>query len=270
MLLEYRKMTDLKPPFTHIVITGASSGIGEALALHYARKGVRLSLSGRDVERLKHVAERCRAKGADVRDKIISVTERERMHQWLQEIDEKSPIDLVIANAGISAGMGDMQLGETPEQVRELFDTNVYGVFNTIDPLLSRMIARGKGNVVLMASLAGFRGWPGAPAYCATKAAVKVYGEGLRGAVAHTGVKIHVICPGFVKSPMTAVNKFPMPFLMEADSAAKSIARGIEKNRGRIAFPLSAYFLMWLCNSLPDALAQKILRAMPAKETSRT
>ena len=262
-------MNDLKAPFAHIIITGASSGIGEALALYYAQSGVRLSLTGRDAGRLGDVAERCRKKGAEVDDKIISVTDRAGMHEWLQEIDAEQPVDLLIANAGVSAGMGDKQLGETPEQVQKLFDINVNGVFNTLDPVLPRMIERGRGNVALMASIAGFRGWPGAPAYCATKAAVKIYGEGLRGAIAHTGVQVHVICPGFVKSRITAVNKFPMPMLMDANRAAKIIAKGIEKNRGRIAFPIPVLFVMWLCSALPDRLAQKILKTMPAKRAEK-
>jgi NADP-dependent 3-hydroxy acid dehydrogenase YdfG len=258
-------MQDFKPQFAHIVITGASSGIGEALALHYAAKGVRLSLTGRDAARLKAVSARCRSCGASVEEKIISVTDREGMATWLYKIDDHLPVDLLIANAGVSAGMGDAY-AEGPNQVRKLLDVNIYGVFNTIEPLLPRMIQRGRGNIALMASLAGFRGWPGAPAYCATKAAVKAYGEGLRGSIAHAGVKVHVICPGFVKSRMTAVNKFPMPLLMEAPRAARIIAKGIAKNRGRIAFPALAYFFIWLCASLPDTVGQKMLTKMPAKD----
>jgi short-subunit dehydrogenase len=260
-------MTDLKPKFSHIVITGASSGIGEALALRYAAPGLRLSLTGRNPERLFGVAERCRAKGADVDEKIIDVTNREAMQDWLEEIDNECPVDLVIANAGISAGMGDEGAGETPAQVRKLFDTNLNGVLNTIDPLLPRMKVRGAGHIALMSSLAAFRGWPGAPAYCASKAAVKSYGEGLRGALWDSGVKIHVICPGFVKSRMTDVNKFHMPMLMEAPRAAEIIIRGIEANRGRIAFPLPVHFMMWLVASLPDYFAQMILKLMPAKSS---
>lgn len=258
-------MTQSKPKFKHIVITGASSGIGEALALHYAAAGVRLSLTGRNAERLSAVAKACRVRGAEVEEKIICVTDRTAMQDWLTGIDEAQPIDLVIANAGISAGMGDSKTGENADQVQRLFATNVQGVLNTIDPLRPRMIARGAGNIALMSSLAAFRGWPGAPAYCATKAAVKVYGEGMRGSLAHTGVKIHVICPGFVTSRMTAVNKFPMPFIISADKAARIIANGIAKNRGRISFPAPVHFVVWLCSALPDCVGQRILGRMPKK-----
>lgn len=258
-------MTGSKPNFSHIVITGASSGIGAALAHYYARPGVLLSLTGRDEARLNAVAEAARARGAEVHTAILCVTARDQMAAWLTEADERKPVDLVIANAGISAGMGD-GLEEGAEQVRRLFDVNVTGVFNTIDPLLPRMIARRYGSVALMASLAGFRGWPGAPAYCATKAAVKVYGEGLRGALAQSGVNVHVICPGFVRSRMTDVNKFPMPFIMDADKAAVIIARGIAANKGRIAFPAVPHFVAWFCNILSDGTAQRILRLMPKKK----
>lgn len=127
------------------------------------------------------------------------------------------------------------------------------------------MVARHFGQIALMSSLAGFRGWPGAPSYSASKGAVRFYGEALRGAVAHTGVKINVICPGFVRSRMTDQNDFPMPFFMEADKAACIIAKGLARNRGRIAFPWQMHFMSWFISILPDALAQKILKRFPEK-----
>lgn len=258
-------MPEVKRKFSHIVITGASSGIGAALARRYAAPGVELSLTGRDPGRLRAVSEICSRLGARVNEEIIDVTDRAAMAEWLEKMDSGRAIDLVIANAGISAGMGKSKTGENPEQVRELFAVNLLGVLNTIEPALPKMIRRGRGSIALMSSLAGFRGWPGAPAYCASKAAVRSYGEGLRGSIAHTGVKVHVICPGFVKSRMTEVNEFPMPLIMDADRAAKIIARGIERNKGRIAFPLPVFFFVWLCAALPDFIAGKILSGMPAK-----
>ena len=260
---------DSKPKFSHIVITGGSSGIGAALALLYAAPGVRLGLTGRDAARLSETAQKCRARGAQVFEQIIDVSDREAMTSWLRQVDDERPIDLLIANAGISAGMGGLgdkgAAGENPAQIRRIFDVNVGGVFNTIEPLLPRMAARMGGHIAIISSLAGFRGWPGAPAYAASKAAVRVYGEGLRGAAARSGVRIHVICPGFIKTRMTADNRFFMPFLITAERAARIIARGIDKNRGRIAFPFPMYFLIWLAAALPDALTQKIVSKMPSK-----
>lgn len=253
-----------------VLITGASSGIGAALARHYAAPGVLLFLSGRDEKRLAEIAQDCTKKGAKTATKQIDVTDRAAMQDWIESADAQSPLDLVIANAGISAGMGGgaSESGENPQQVRSIFDTNLYGVLNTIDPILPRMTARGRGQIALMSSLAGFRGWPGAPAYAASKAAVRSYGEGLGGAMARRGVLISVICPGFVESRMTAVNTFPMPFLMRADKAAEIIAAGLVRGKTRIAFPWPVYAFVWLGALIPDRWARALLSRLPAKAST--
>ncbi len=251
--------------FEHIAITGASSGIGAALARHYAAPGVTLSLVGRNRERLTEVADFCEKNGATVHAALVDVTDREALAAFLLEQDREKPIDLLIANAGISAGTGGVLHGEPADQVRKIFDVNLTGVLNTIDPVLPEMVRRGCGQIALMSSLAGFRGWPGAPAYCASKAAARVYGESLRGALARTGVGVSVICPGFVESRMTAVNDFPMPFLIDTPQAAKIISKGLASNRGRISFPLRAAAFVWFLSMLPDRLAQGILKATPPK-----
>lgn len=257
-----------KPDFKHVLITGASSGIGAALAQRYSHvPGIKLSLIARNEERLRTIAHECRNNGAEVATCLIDVTDAASMKAWIELADDERPLDLVIANAGISAGTAGSATGESPAQVRELFDTNLSGVLNSITPALTRMIKRGRGNLALMSSLAAFRGWPGAPAYCASKAAVKVYGEGLAGAIAETGVKVHVICPGFVRSPMTAVNHYRMPFMVSAEEAARIIMRGIEANKGRIAFPLISYMIVQLIGVLPDFLAQQFLIKMPQKSS---
>ncbi len=248
-----------------IVITGASSGIGAALAVHYARDGVVLGLTGRDAARLRGVAEACEGRGAVVVSCVLDVTDREEMARWLLGFDDAHVIDMVIANAGISAGTGGVLVGEDPVQVRKVFDVNLTGVLNTVEPVQSRMVVRGSGQIVLMSSLAGYRGWPGAPAYCGSKAAVKVYGEALRGALKDVNVHVSVVCPGFVKSRMTARNAFPMPFLVETERAAALIARGLEKNRGRISFPVVPAVLAWLFMVLPDFMAQYFLSFAPEK-----
>ncbi|QJE72434.1 SDR family NAD(P)-dependent oxidoreductase [Aerophototrophica crusticola] len=246
-----------------ILITGGSSGIGAALARLYAAPGTRLLLTGRDPARLAAVAADCAGQGAAVETTTTDVTDRDALAAWLLAQDDSGPIDLVLANAGISAGTGGGV--ETEAQARAVFATNLDGVMNTIHPLIPRMQARRRGQLGLMASLAGFRGLPGAPAYCASKAAVRVYGEALRADLAPHGVGVSVICPGFVRTPMTDVNRFPMPFLMDADRAARIIRRGLERDRARIAFPFGTYLVSWLLGTLPPLLIDPFLAALPRK-----
>jgi short-subunit dehydrogenase len=249
----------------NILITGASSGLGEALALAYAASDVRLFLSGRDDLRLNEVAASCRAKGATVKPAIVDVTNAIQMAAWVAGIDRESPLDVVIANAGISGGTG--RTGAEPaEQTRQIFATNIDGVVNTVLPTIDAMRSRRRGQIAIVASLAGFRGLPSAPAYCASKAAVRVWGEGLRGALAKEGIGVTVICPGFVKTPMTAVNRFPMPFLMPAEKAGDLMRRGIDANRARLAFPWPTAATAWLLAALPPGWIDRLLRRLPAKE----
>ncbi len=255
---------DKKP--AHILITGASSGIGAALAKAYGAPGVMLTLTGRNEERLGDITALCEKAGASVNRAAIDVTDQKALSAFLIETDTKNPVDLVIANAGISAGTGGCASGEPIDQARRIFDVNLTGTLNTIEPLLPKMIQRGGGQIALMSSLAGFLGWPGAPAYCGSKAAVKVYGESLRGSLKDAGIKVSVICPGFVDTRMSAANDFPMPFLMTPERAAGLIIRGLEKNKGRICFPLRAYFIIRLLGALPESLAQTVLKPMPAKK----
>jgi short-subunit dehydrogenase len=246
-----------------ILITGASSGIGEALARRYAGPGVRLHLNGRDATRLEEVAAICRAAGATVATRVLDVTDRESLAGWIDECDRAAPLDLVIANAGVSAGTG--RFGESEAQARRIFAVNVDGVVNTVLPAIAAMRPRGQGHVAIMASLAAFRGFPGAPAYCGSKAAVRVWGESLRGEVARHGITVSIVCPGYVRSRMTAVNKFPMPMLMDADAAANVIARGLARRRGRIAFPWPMWFAVWLIAMLPTTWTDGLLAKLPKK-----
>ncbi len=247
----------------HILITGASSGIGAALAEEYAAPNITLSLQGRDAGRLKNVAESCEKRGATAHTILIDVTDKEGMAAWIHASDARQPLDLVIASAGISAGTGDYK--ETEAQSRRIFDVNLTGVLSTIHPALPLMAARKRGQIAILSSLAGFRGFAGAPAYCASKAAVRVYGEALRPDMTRQGVKVNVICPGFVKTPMTDVNKFHMPFLMSAERAAKIIRKGLEADKPRIAFPWQMYFIVRIFSALPAKFLDKISALLPRK-----
>jgi short-subunit dehydrogenase len=246
-----------------ILITGASSGIGEALALVYAAQGVVLTLAGRNAERLGAVAQACTARGARVVTCTADVTHGAGLKAWIETVDEQTPLDLVIANAGTSAGTGGG--AETAAQARQILSVNVDGVLNTVFPVLPRMIARGRGQIALMSSLAAFRGLPGAPSYCASKAFVRVWGEALRPDLVRQGVQLSVICPGFVVSRMTAGNRFPMPFLMSAERAAAIIQRGLARGKARIAFPRRLYLATRLVAALPPGLIDGLLARLPRK-----
>jgi short-subunit dehydrogenase len=247
----------------NIVISGASSGLGTALALEYAASGITLGLIGRNAERLEAIAESCRAKGANVKMATLDVTDVPAVGQWLTEFDNAHSVDLCIANAGISAGTGGGS--ETHDQVSNIFSVNVNGVINTIHPVMERMIARGKGHLAIVSSIAGFRGSPTAPAYSASKAAVRIYGQALQGFLSPQGIDVSVICPGFIETPMTRVNPFPMPFIMSAEKAAGIIKSGLERRKTLIAFPWPMFLLAKLQNLLPDAWINRIYRAVPAK-----
>jgi len=249
--------------FRSILITGAGSGLGAALARRYAAPGVRLALIGRNESRLALVEADCVARGATVERASIDVTERAALAAWIVASDESLPFDLVIANAGVSGGTSG--LGESNDQSRLIFAINLDGVLNTIEPILPRMRRRGTGAVALMSSLASFRGLPGAPAYGASKAAVRVLGEALRGDYRPSGVTVSVICPGFVTTPMTARNRFRMPFLMTAERAAEIMVRGLARGQGRIAFPWPMYALVRLVAALPSAVIDRFIGRLPRK-----
>ena len=248
---------------TTVLITGASSGLGAGLARDYAATGTTLFLCGRDTTRLEAVAASCRERGARVHAEILDVTDAPAMRHWVESCDAIRPLDLVIANAGISiATLGG---GEDDRHTRATFAVNLDGTLNTVLPALPFLRARRRGHVALMSSLASFRGFAGAQAYCASKAAVRLWGEGLRPTLADDGITVSVICPGFVDTPMTRINTCPMPFLLDVDTAVAIIRRGLDHGRGRIAFPWQTHLMARLAGSLPDRLMDAIARRMPRK-----
>ena len=250
------------------MVTGASSGIGEALAKHYAVAGRTILITGRNPDRLQAVATSCRANGAVVETSLTDVTDRHAMKALVRAWNEHSPIDLLIANAGISGrtSTSDDATDFDAEHARDIFAVNLAGVLNTVEPAIGPMIEQGGGQIAIMSSLAGFRGLPSAPAYGASKAAVRSWGEGLRGQLAASNIAVNVICPGFVESRITDQNDFAMPFLMETDRAAEIIARGLARNRGRIAFPWQMYLAVWLFSVLPVSWTDALAAALPRKE----
>ncbi len=250
-----------------ILITGASSGIGAALARAYAAPGATLALCARNAGRLDKVARSCEEKGAEVRATVVDVTDLNACARWIEDADAGAPLDLVVANAGVSAGTsgGAGFFEETAETVRRIFAINVDGMLNTVLPVVALMRERGRGQIAIVSSLAAFVGSPGAAAYCATKAAGRIYGEALRSELRDDGIEVSVVCPGFVHTPLTAKNDFYMPLVMDADKAARLIQRGLWHNRARIAFPWPMYALAWLGAALPPGVTDQLLRRLPRK-----
>lgn len=247
-----------------IVLTGASSGIGRALAEALASPGCRLLLIARNEARLAEAAEAARAKGAEVETARIDVTERPAMQEVLRAFDQRHPVDLILANAGVSAGLEPGKMPEAEGASERLAQINYLGMLNTVEPLLPQMIARGRGRIVLMASLAALRPHPDMPSYSATKAAVRAWGTAMRGAMRGHGIGVTVINPGFVTSPMANRHHGFKPFEITAEAAADRIVRGIERDRALITFPWPLALLVWLGNRLPPALSDLVVTGFRA------
>jgi short-subunit dehydrogenase len=239
----------------NIVITGASSGLGRALAFAYAANGVTLGLFGRDMERLNSVATACRSVGARVETYCVDVADAESMRRSLFDFDERAPVELLIANAGISSGIDPKGAQESPETALRVLRINIFGTLNTIQPVLERMVSRRAGQIAIVGSLAAWRGLPSSPAYCASKAAIETYGIALRGMLRNDGVRVNVVSPGFVETPMSARVIGPRPFMISAAYAAGIIKRGLARDRARIAFPWPLSLATAVVAILPDRIA---------------
>jgi short-subunit dehydrogenase len=226
-------------PYTNIAITGASSGLGRALALAYAHPGVTLHLAGRDAARLAEVAATAKSLGAIVIETIVDVTDAAATETWVKSC---ATLELIIANAGISAGPGTANI-EKPEQIKAIFATNVAGAFNTILPAITLMSAQPpgphelKGRAVIIGSIAGLIALPTSPAYSAAKAALDFWVSASAPNLAKDNIGLTLVRPGFIRTPMTAKNPYKMPGIMDADQAAKIIRAGLAAGKTHITFP---------------------------------
>ncbi len=253
----------LKPEqLRRLVITGASGGLGLALARHYLERGASVAAFARRGVMLQTLAAQfpgqvhCYA--LDVRD---AAAIRQAANDFIARVGVP---DVVIANAGVSVGT----LTEHAEDLsafQQVMDINVLGMVQTFQPFVDAMRARQHGTLVGIASVAGFRGLPGASAYSASKAAAITYLESLRVELRGSGVKVVTICPGYIKTPMTAVNPYPMPFILTADDAAKRIARAIKKQTRFSVIPWQMGLVGWLLKLLPNWLYDVLFAGAPRK-----
>ncbi len=231
-------------------ITGASTGIGRALALRLARDGWRIAGSARGSEALTSLAAEG---GGAIRVFPLDVTDAAATARVAAEIQgELGPIDLAVVNAGTDARTPATDFD--PAVVRRVIEVNLLGSANTLAAVMPEMIRRRSGHIAVVASVAGYRGLPRAAAYSASKAGLIALAEGLKFDLDRAGVKIQVVNPGFVRTPLTDKNDFAMPFLMDADEAAECIVRGLAGSAFEIAFPRRFAWILKLLGCLPDRL----------------
>lgn len=244
----------------HVLITGATGTIGRALALEYAAPDMRLTLHGRRADELETVAAHCRQKGAVVSTKVLDLQRREELRQWIADLCYADAPDLIIANAGRNTSIGPTGQGEAFAEVQALVEVNLLSAMAMVDGALPALRKRGSGQIVFISSLAAYYGLPTTPTYCATKAALRTYGDALRGWLHGEGIRVNVVLPGYVASPMCAAMPGPKPFLWQPERAARAIRRGLERNWARISFPFPLNLGVWGLSVLPACLATPIAR----------
>ncbi len=240
-----------------IFLTGASSGIGEGLAIEMAKRGATLGLLARREDVLDDLAQRCAELGGTARVFAADVTTADAVKKAADEFRaEFGHIDIMIANAGIggSADARDLDIAKATQ----IINVNLIGAVNSVGAVLPQMIERRKGQMVAISSLAGYRGLPRSSAYCASKAGVSNFFESLRLDLRGSGVDITIIHPGFIKTPLTAGRENKMPFLMELDDGVKKILGIIEKKKKSAAFPFPLSTLVRAGNFFPIWLYDRI------------
>jgi short-subunit dehydrogenase len=241
------------------VLTGASSGIGRALAVRLASDGYRMGLIARRGELLESLAREIAEAGGTAAAAVADVGDRDVLRRAIAEIEGRlGPVEVMVANAGYGAPTRLDPLNI--DEVEQTFRVNLMGVVYAIEAVLPGMLARRRGHVLAISSLAGEKGLPGESAYCASKAAVNVYLEGLRIALRGRGVVVTTVCPGFVRTAMAPMDAAATPFLMSAEAAAARIARLIARRRGGVCrFPRRMAMLMALIARLPDAVVARLV-----------
>ena len=245
-----------------VFITGASSGIGAALAQHYAAQGATLGLAARRTAQMQALAD---SLSTEVCIYALDVADSAALAAAAQDFIARHGVpDIVIGNAGISAGTR-AELAADLAVLSRIMQVNVLGLAATLQPFAAPMRARGSGVLVGIASVAGFRGLPGAGAYSASKSAAITWLEALRTELYGSGVDVVTICPGFVATPMTAVNRNPMPFLLDAPEAARRIARAIAAKKRLAVIPWQMRLVFFFLRRMPNWLYDRLFARAPRK-----
>jgi short-subunit dehydrogenase len=255
----------LSPIHAVALITGASSGIGLELARQLARAGTKVALVARRQDLLEGVASEIRAQGGTALAVPCDVRERMHMHAAVgTAARELGPIDLLIVNAGVGhvvpADSFDAAL------IEDTFRTNLLGPVYAVEAALPSMLSRHSGHIVGVSSLAAYRGFPMTHAYCASKSALNAFLEGLRAEISDRGVRVTTVCPGFVRTPMTARHTGAMPFLLEPEDAARRILRAVRAGRRVYNFPWPMAALMALVRLLPSRVLDAAVRSAQSFE----
>lgn len=245
---------------SHILITGASGSIGQALALEYARPGAHLTLQGRNREKLLDLSQACQKKGAATSLIELDLLDPEKVRMWGSAVAKSRPPDLLIANAGLNTNIGHDASGEKWEDTKNLVLVNILSTFALVSALLPGMRERGSGQIAIMSSLAAYYGLAQTPTYCATKAALRNWGTAMRAWLKPEGIRVNVILPGYVDSPMCRAMPGPKPFLWSPEKAAKVIRKGLERDWARISFPFPLNLGIWALALLPAWAAMPIAK----------
>lgn len=241
-----------------VFLTGASSGIGEALALELAKRGAILGLLARRESLLRDLVAKCERKGTAARAFACDITDEYAVRDTAESLrNEFGKIDILIANAGIG-GASKHAKDLKPRDFRRVIDTNLTGAVNSVSAVLPDMIDKGNGQIVAISSLAGFRGLPKSAAYCASKAGMTAYFESVRLDVSNRGIAVTIIQPGFIKTPLTSGRGAKMPFLMELEDSIPLFLRAIERKKKFAAFPWQLATIVRAGKIFPAWLYDKI------------
>jgi short-subunit dehydrogenase len=245
-------------PYQNALVTGASAGLGRGLSLALAARGAHVVVAARRRAELDAVVETITARGGSAEALVLDCGDADAVHAEVSALDARLPLDLVVANAGLGGATPgrDLRWSDT----RDILQLNVLGTAATLSAAVPGMVARRRGHLAAVASLAGLRGLPGSAAYSASKAAIRTFAESLRIDLRDVGITVTAVSPGYVRTAMTASHQGPMPFLMDLDPAVRIILRSLEERRDTCEFPWSMAALARLGALLPASMFEWLAR----------